>query len=534
MDQIKKHQKLIGTLAGLCVFLAGLAVVMFYIYKRCRSEYNADFTDTLLWAHASVESGHFYNPDYWYAYFLPFSGIPIMIPIVAVFGLSYFSHQLGMTVFVILFALALIAFMRCMDMSFGWSAAMSGIVLILMCASKITRMIFYGHIIHYSLAVLFMCVAFALLKRSDAFAEGRRAFIMTVLISLWCMLCATNGMATIVLFFIPFAGCLVIERYLDPRPISLTDDLPLIRTVACFAAGGFAGFVIKALFFSSSEYENSITALLPSDGWVWKQSPFLLEWIKVLTDESTNDVLIGSFDGIRMLVMYLLALVILAVPVFALINYKKTENRLLRLFIIYYWLMFAMTMLTYSVSYAVVQTWRLAGLVCTALMLTMVYTFHMLKTKTLVRWFILIAPVIALCTLIAMLAVKNIPSAVDYNQNDKLISIFRQHGLTRGYSFFWDSANAATVLSDGEIVVSPIVINPDGTYEVNRYQSEPWEYEDVPGLDRYFVVVDDEYMDYASDTLGRYRVDEIKYNDDLYIWIFDRNIFEGLEPVFCD
>ena len=39
-------------------------------------------------------------------------------------------------------------------------------------------------------------------------------------------------------------------------------------------------------------------------------------------------------------------------------------------------------------------------------------------------------------------------------------------------------------------------------------------------------------MEYAADTLGANRVDEIKYQDNMYIWIFDRNIFENLEPVF--
>ena len=83
MEPFKKNKKIIMTVIGLGIFLLSLAAVVFYLYKRCRSEYNGDFTDTLLWANAAVTSGHFYSPDYWYAYFLPFSGIPLMIPIVA-------------------------------------------------------------------------------------------------------------------------------------------------------------------------------------------------------------------------------------------------------------------------------------------------------------------------------------------------------------------------------------------------------------------------------------------------------------------
>ena len=173
MELIKKHKKTLTTVAGLCIFALALAVVVFFIFKRCRAEYNGDYTDTLLWAYTAVKSGHFYDPDYWYAYFIPFSGIPLMIPIVSAFGLTYFSHQLGMTVFTVIFAIALFVFFKSLDNTIGEASAMSGITMILMCSSQITRMIFYGHIIHYSLAVVFMCIGFVMLKHSTFFGMSR-------------------------------------------------------------------------------------------------------------------------------------------------------------------------------------------------------------------------------------------------------------------------------------------------------------------------------------------------------------------------
>ena len=534
MDFIRKHEKTIKALVGIAVFALGLLAVIFYIFKRCRSEFNADFTDTILWANASVTSGHFYDPDYWYAYFLPFSGIPLMIPIVAMFGMTYFSHQLGMTLFVIIFAIALLLFFRACDCSREWIFALAGLVLIFMCASQITRMIFYGHIIHYSLAIVFMCFAYALLRRSslwDVSLQKGRTY--TVIIAVFCALCATNGVATCLLFFVPFAGSIVLERYLDKRPISYEGDRNLIHDMLIVAAGGVIGIMIKMLFFASSEYENSITALLPSDGWVWKQSPFLLEWIKVLTDSSEGDVLMQTFPGIRILCMYTLALIILIVPVFALFSYKKIQNRMLRLVILFHFIMFGTTLLSYSVSYALVSNWRLAGLVCSALIVTLLFILEMLRTKQHVRWYVLLVPALALFAVICLLTVKKIPSAVNANTTDQLIEIYRENGLTRGYATsFWNSTNAANVLSDGEITVAPITLNTDGSYEVRHYQSEPSEYTDDPAVDRYFVVVDGEDMEYAADTLGANRVDEIKFQDDLYIWIFDRNICKDFEPVF--
>ncbi len=535
MNTFIKHKKTPETIIGIAVFLLGLFAVVFYIFKRCRAEFNADFTDTILWANASVQSGHFYDPDYWYAYFLPFSGIPLMIPIVAAFGLSYFSHQLGMTVFVLIFAAALLLFFRSCDCEYGAAFSLSGLVMIFMCASPITRMIFYGHIIHYSLAIVFMCFAFSLLKKSslwDRNAGSGRTY--TIITALFAMLCCTNGVATLLLFFIPFAGSLVLERYLDKKPITVEEDKPLFADIAMIAAGGLAGTLVKILFFSSSEYEDSITALLPSDGWVWKQSPFVLEWIKVLTGDSAEDVLMQSFDGIRILGLYFFALVLLVVPALALIFNRQIKNRMIRLLVFFYWLMFATTMITYSVSYALVSNWRLAGLVCCAVMVSLMYTYEMLSKKMFVRWFILLVPVYAVCALLCLLSVKAIPSAADANPNDQLLGILRENGLSRGYATsFWNGTNAINVLSDGQVSVSPITVHTDGSYEIRKYQSEPALYEDVPGVDRYFVIVDDEDMEYAADTLGAARTDEIKYQDGLYIWVFDRNIFKDHESVFA-
>ncbi len=535
MSFIRKHEKIITTAGGLFVYALGLFAALFYLYKRCRGEYNADYTDTILWANAAVECGKFCNPDYWYAYFLPFSGIPIMIPIVAVFGLTYFSHQLGMTVFVILFAAALYFFMRSADLPPSLAFTLSGITLMIMCASQTTRMIFYGHVIHYSLAILFMAVAYTLLKHSTVFThEKKNASVCTVLIAVWCMLCCTNGMATFILFFIPFVGSIVVERYFDPRPFTLRDDKHFLRTIALFAAGGLCGFVIKFAAFGNMEYEDSITALLPSDGWVWKQSPFLNEWIKVLTDFSDEDVLMMSFDGIRILCMYGLALVILIVPVFAAVSYRKIKNRMIRLVILFYWIMFFMTLLTYSVSYALVSFWRLAGLACAAVITTLLFMTYMLRKRQHVRWVILLIPVFTVCSLVSLVNLKKLPSAVNTNQNDQIIEILRENDLKRGYSFFWNGANAVNVLSDNEIVISPIEIYEDGTYMVKRYQSEAWQYEDAPGIDRYFVIVDGGDMENLKDTLGAHKIDEIKYQDNLYIWIFDQNIFSDLKPVFSE
>ena len=51
------------------------------------------------------------------------------------------------TLFMVILAAVLVMFMRSVGCSYGEAFGLSGIVMILMCASRVTRMIFYGHII---------------------------------------------------------------------------------------------------------------------------------------------------------------------------------------------------------------------------------------------------------------------------------------------------------------------------------------------------------------------------------------------------
>ena len=44
----------------------------------------------------------------------------------------------------------------------------------------------------------------------------------------------------------------------------------------------------------------------------------------------------------------------------------------------------------------------------------------------------------------------------------------------------------------------------------------------------YFVAVDSEEMAYTKDTLVANSIEQIKYDDGLYILVFDRNVFEDL------
>ena len=206
----KKKENLIAAL----VLLAGLLGSVFYIFGRERAEFNLDYTDTLLWAAASVESKALISPDFWYAYIIPFSGSLLMIPLVMIFGVSYLTHELGMTVFILVLAAAVFFCVKAVGLNNGQSAVLTGLFLLLLLGSPITRMIYFGHVIHYSLAILFTCVSILLLNHTD---KTPLYYILFV----WCFLCSLNGSSALLLFLFPITGAIVLERLLDPKKLTL-------------------------------------------------------------------------------------------------------------------------------------------------------------------------------------------------------------------------------------------------------------------------------------------------------------------------
>ncbi|MCR4923760.1 MAG: hypothetical protein K5931_07100, partial [Lachnospiraceae bacterium] len=133
------------------VLIAGVGLVLFYIFFKERTEYHVDVTDTLLWGAAMLDGGSIYNPDFWYAYNIPFSGAILMIPFVKAFGITYLTQMLGMAAFAMVFVIALYFCLRALSFEHFQCAAVTGLLMIFLCASKVTRMIFFCHVIHYSL-----------------------------------------------------------------------------------------------------------------------------------------------------------------------------------------------------------------------------------------------------------------------------------------------------------------------------------------------------------------------------------------------
>jgi hypothetical protein len=81
--------------------------VIYFICGPMEGYLHADFTDTIYWANASLESGKIFDPEFRYAALLPFSANLWFTPLIAVFGVSMTTQVIGMSIFAVIFALSL-------------------------------------------------------------------------------------------------------------------------------------------------------------------------------------------------------------------------------------------------------------------------------------------------------------------------------------------------------------------------------------------------------------------------------------------
>ncbi|MCR5107825.1 MAG: hypothetical protein K6B28_06645 [Lachnospiraceae bacterium] len=531
---IKLNKKnIIGTI----ILLSGLISASIYIFIGQRTEFNADFTDTLIWAFASSESGSIVNPEYNYAYFLPFGGSLLMLPIVKVFGVTYFAHTLGMFVFLLIFTVSLLLFCLSMNFEYEYSSSITGTLLILLLATHETRMIFYGHIIHYSLAMLFSCIAFFLFNKINydfsSHLDKRQKIYYSILL-LWLFLSCFNGESILMLFFFPFVGSIILYRMLDlKKAFSLkTDGYQFLLGLGMLLAGG-AGYIIKKIFIKyDTNYEKFFANILPYDSWIFKHHPFLTNFVTMFTGNNDQLTPLMSVNGLLILFEYLLAWAVILIPFIALFSYNKFSKPL-RIFHLFYLLLFALTFFIYSISYPQVSNWRLGALIGMALLFVMFYSVYLLKSGTLMRFAVVLTAVIIMGEFCDLYKLRStLPSENNTNEFDGIIDVLNENGLTYGYSTYWNGACAIDILSDSKINVRPIEINEEnGTISPYLYNSKASWYEDQQDTDRYFVIIrNDNPLTIKALTDNADNI--IEYNDNTKIYLYDRNIFSNLEFVF--
>ncbi len=515
---------------SILILIGAVGIVQYYIWGDAFiTEFQADCTDTLFWANASLESGSLFKPDFEYAYRLAFGGQWLFMPFLTHFGLGMTALRCGMSLFAVLFAVSLLLFFRSMHRSRAISCTWAAVMLLAMCAVKKTREIFYGHIIHYSLAVFYLLLAFIFLRIILDGVSLNKRLISGVLFTIVLAMCSANGTVEMLYVTLPLlAGCAV-ELY-------LSRDKKLLRVCICIVAAAGIGYLFSHSL--NTNYSDSHSVIVPAEKWGDNLSSFPFRWISLFYQLPDRNLDAFSPTWIKTLFKLVVSLVMLGGIFVSFSRYKSAKEPEERIFIFTVWAMFAAFLLIFAVGLVSGVDWRLIPLffsVQTIILLMFSDLFENVSERTLSRGMVLLCGILLFVQVLSNgLSVLRIPyDDKIWFAEDGLLETLKAHDLDYGYITDYWLSNSITVISDDTVRIRAVSWDEGRPY-LNPFNSDLSWYDDQPGKDRYFLAVRDQEYD-PSSKLAEEAMETFTcvqentrhgVKEDLVIMTFSRNIMK--------
>lgn len=521
---------------ALVFMLAAIASVIYFIAGPMEGYLHADFTDTIYWANASLESGRVFDPEFRYAGLLPFSANLWFMPLIAIFGVSMMAQVIGMIIFALVFAASLYFMCRSLEWSISWSAFSVGVTMLILSSSVKLREIMWGHVIYYSLILVLLFVGIGLAAR----LLRKRTTALCILTALWAVLSATDGVQIVAMVLLPVAGAIIAERFFDGKK-RLTDKCNFYPF--CISAGiilaGSVGLLLLSLLKGdiSADYADAHMGLTSVNNWADNLLKLPKAWFGLLGfDEMNKDI-----GKIPALLSALVGIVIAVLPISLALNYKKIEKTETKLLLWAHLALSAVTLGGWVCGVLSGANWRLVSMMGTSIITSVAAVRHFLSVKADGEGSVVakrLSVVFAVCLLagsvISGAVMLKMPASYGRDNLDhRLAAKLKAEGLEYGYSTFWRS-QAITLISDSEVRVREILADEFDGVSTDYYQSSRAWYEDQEGIDKYFVLLNDYEAGEASrnrawESYVEENAVEIIDFENYVIYVFDENIdFEYL------
>lgn len=514
---------------ALLLFLGALILVYYYLRNTANRFITSDSVDSLLWAQASLEDARLVSRSFDYATLLPLGGHLLMMPFVALYGLSPLSQSYGMMAFFLLFTASVVFCLR----SFGWRytavLTATAFVLLMTLIAPITRMLLYHHILYYSQGLAYLMVGLGLLTRmTRRYERGQpaKAALCLALLAPWMLLTAVNGEMTLAIFSIPLMGAYLLERMLsrpEGRPNVRQTEKPL-TVFLTLGAGVAAGFAVRLWLIRGidTEYADGITSLAAFSDWQEHLANLPQFWMSLVTGQS-EQVKILSATGIITVLQLMAGLVLAAVPVIALVRYRTLTERWERLLVLAHWVTAGVILFLYVFARYGEAPWRLLPVFLTSLLVTFAWLKRWLTGARLPQKRIaaLLALLLATNAAWSGLFIIKLPSSIFLANAYGLVEFLESNGLTDGYATYWN-ASGPTVYACERVRIRPILFEKGGVVP-QRYQSNRNWY--TLSLDTCFLLVTAQEGEAYADCIPQDYDQLLAYGDDC-VYVYHRNIIE--------
>lgn len=565
--------KPLWTALSVLPLLFAVLVALYYIWGPGEGYFHSDCTDNLIWAEVSIESGSVFDPEFRYAGMLPFSAAFWIVPLIRIFGYGMTAHNIGMSVFALLFIASVVFFCRSAKMTWGWSSLAAFASVAAMSASDKLREIMYGHNIYYSIGPCLLLFALGLAIRiSDSLSSGKKSGIkqtvlLAVRIILFLFVCggaATDGGQVIVIGTFPAVAGILADRFFSREKLASRKNIPAAAIVGLFAMGTLVGMMLLKVWKGDIEcgYAEAYSEWSKIDTWADNARAFVKQYFTLIGIIPEGSLF--SLKSVVTLFRLLGGVLMIIVPPFMFVFYRKLSGPGVRALLWGHTAVFSVVMVGFVCGKLSGVNWRLTPILATGSVLCVLAARELClaakakkagpgeedkgtdEEKTgenaggapaAGRIGALLLVFVMIFSLTVSFEILKMPK--DYgrdNYNHELAAFLEEHGLEYGYATFWQS-QTITALSDGKVKCREILARKQAGVYSDYYQSSRRWYRDIDS-DRFFVLLSDgEYDDILSTAswqswIGDILIEEYTEEDGLVpgflIFVFSQNPLEYL------
>lgn len=500
-NKIKNNAKKDITIKNLIPYIIAaiaLASVVYYMLGPSEGYLHSDCVDTMTWAGATVDSGQIFSSTFCYPYLLPFGSTFLVYPFVKIFGFTMFAYRFSMIVFLAIFSAACYFTARGMGWSRNTALIALSVELIMVSSSVKLRELFWEHIIHYSLGAMLAFVLLALVfkfikifeENKYSFKKDKKVTVFAVLIFLWALLSAFDGLTTLALSSIPVIGALFFVIIFDTKhKILSAGNKDTAFTGLIIAVGTVIGTLLLSAMTKDIGTGYGDANSVISDGGEWSNNllKFLQQWTSLLGADYKTGESITTAENIFAAVKMAGSLVLFFAPAYALFNYKK-YNRYEKIFILFHWFMTAFVLYGYVFGNLSSVNWRLSPIICSAVFVNVMIWRGLWSDISLKRTAGIVSSLVILSCVITVGQIAAMPA--DYgrdNDHHKAIELLERNNLSYGYATYWN-ANILTLLSSSKVKVRDVNFDEPQPRKGWLNSDTVW-FDDQPGVDEYFILL---------------------------------------------
>ncbi|MBP5154041.1 MAG: hypothetical protein ILP12_03400 [Lachnospiraceae bacterium] len=488
-------------LLPLLAILPGLGLILYYILGPAAGHMTSDCTDSLRWAQASLISGKLISDNFDYAALLPFGGNQIFLPFLLIFGYGMRAQVAGLALFAVLFAAALYYVGRGLDFSRTASAGLASIVMLVLSSGSKLREILWEHIFYYNLGLLFFCVGLGLcvriLKSLKKEQPKRRDKVLLalrlVLLGVFSLFAATDGLQTLVCYTLPILAGLFAERFLDPETpfFSRKNGGALLTIALVFICSAVGFFLIPVISHGvSAGYADAYSSYSGMANWTENFHKLFNHWFTLLGVSVTDGQHFVTVDSVFQALKIFGALFLLFFPLGLLLRLPSMENQGLKVLTVGHAAVTAFILFAFVFGRLGAANWRLTPVLGTGLLTTCAAVLEGIRRKGVLRRFGAVGIVfLALLALQPALEIRSMPA--DHGNNAAFYTVaaeLESRGLKYGYAHFW-WCQLLTMVSENRVQVSTTEIR-DRIPTRHTYQDYRDNYLDKP-TDRYFLLLNE-------------------------------------------